>query len=103
MTKFLLKRCYEWQREDIVAADQLPETGAKSEHPFGFSILTAERTYELFTYSYQAPRQASSTLCFREMKHDTYDTSFGRSVNDICLYLKHKSEITYVIIIYNLS
>ena len=39
--------------EDIVAADQLPETGAKTEHPFGFSILTAERTYELFTYSYQ--------------------------------------------------
>jgi hypothetical protein len=26
----------------------------QGEHPFGFSILTAERTYELFTHSYQA-------------------------------------------------
>jgi len=39
--------------KDIVSADQLPDAGSKSEHPFGFSILTAERTYELFTYSYQ--------------------------------------------------
>lgn len=39
--------------KDIVSADQLPDAGSKSEHPFGFSILTAERTYELFTHSYQ--------------------------------------------------
>eukprot|EP00930_Biecheleria_cincta_P084230 TRINITY_DN73722_c0_g1_i1.p1 TRINITY_DN73722_c0_g1~~TRINITY_DN73722_c0_g1_i1.p1 ORF type:complete len:594 (+),score=120.86 TRINITY_DN73722_c0_g1_i1:90-1871(+) len=39
--------------KDIVSADQLPTTSSSKGDSFGFSVLTAERTYELFTDSYQ--------------------------------------------------
>ncbi|CAE8608294.1 unnamed protein product [Polarella glacialis] len=40
--------------KDMISADQLPRSAdLKSEHSFGFSLLTAERTYELYTSTYQ--------------------------------------------------
>lgn len=39
--------------KDIVSADQLPTTSSSKGDSYGFSVLTAERTYELFTDSYQ--------------------------------------------------
>ena len=40
--------------ESILSGTNMTVACWWGEHPFGFSILTAERTYELFTHSYQA-------------------------------------------------
>ena len=39
---------------ETISCTPLVSSYLQGEHPFGFSILTAERTYELFTHSYQA-------------------------------------------------
>ncbi|CAK9043660.1 unnamed protein product [Durusdinium trenchii] len=55
MTQHLKKGCFEapdkFPKDDVGAMDA--RSNFTGEHPFGFSILTAERTYELFTHSYQ--------------------------------------------------